>query len=70
MKIKVREFNVETQQEIISERDLSSEELKEIKDAEIALQLKNEADAKNAINKAALLAKLGITESEAALLLS
>lgn len=70
MKIQVKEFNLETQEEITFERDLTTEELKVMQEAEIALQLKTESEAIKTAEKAALLAKLGITEDEAKLLLS
>ena len=70
MKIQVKEFNLETQEEITFERDLTTEESKFMQEGEIALKLKTEAEAIKAAEKAALLTKLGITDDEAKLLLS
>jgi hypothetical protein len=70
MKIITKEFNISTGEETIIERDETPEETKarldhakEIAAAETQAQTK-------ATEKAALLAKLGITADEAALLLS
>lgn len=70
MIIKEVEFNIETGEETITERDETAAEkkLREQAEAEFA---KTVAEAKaNATAKAALLSKLGITEDEAKLLLS
>jgi hypothetical protein len=70
MKIIEKDFNVITGEETITERDETAAEAKNRLDraAEVALE-QAQAEAK-AIEKAALLAKLGITADEAALLLS
>jgi hypothetical protein len=70
MKIIEKEFNAATGEETITERDETPAETKfrlEIEKARVAAIA--EAEAK-AIQKAALLAKLGITDDEAKLLLS
>jgi small ligand-binding sensory domain FIST len=69
MKIIEKQFNVQTGEETITERDETAEETKARLDraAEIAVaqaEVKAKAD-----QKAALLAKLGITDDEAKLLL-
>ena len=69
MKIIEKEFNIETGEEIFTERDETSEEriLREAKEKQLAKEqseLKAQAEA-----KAALLEKLGISEEEAKLLL-
>lgn len=70
MKITEKEFNVETGEETITERDETPTETKERLDrAKAEAAEKAEAEAK-ANEKAALLTKLGITEDEAKLLLS
>ena len=70
MKITVKDFNCETGEETIIEREETAQEKKE-REAFIAKfeAEKAEAEAK-ATAKAALLAKLGITAEEAVLLLS
>jgi hypothetical protein len=70
MKIIEKEFNVVTGEETITEREETAAEAK-AREAEFVEinRLKAEAEA-NAIAKAALLAKLGITAEEAVLLLS
>lgn len=70
MKIIEKEFNAITGKETIFEREMTDDELKqfEIDQKEIALRLKKESEKE--IAKTALLAKLGITEDEAKLLLS
>ena len=69
MKITEKEFNVITGETTITERDETATEqsAREAREAEIAAQ-QAEAEAK-ATAKAALLARLGITEDEARLLL-
>ena len=69
MKITEKEFNVETGEETITERDETPVEKKtrEAREKEIAA-LQAEAEAR-ATQKAALLDRLGITEDEARLLL-
>lgn len=69
MKIIEKEFNIETGEEIFTERDETSEEriLREAKEKQLAkeqAELKAETEA-----RAALLDKLGLTEEEARLLL-
>ena len=70
MKITEKEFNSQTNEEIITQRDETSIEKKEREtfEAEVA-KAQAEAEAK-ATAKAALLAQLGITEEQAKLLLS
>ena len=69
MKITEKEFNVETGEETITEREetKSEKELRLLLEAESAI-LETEAKAK-AIAKAELVVKLGITAEEAVLLL-
>ena len=67
-KPQIKEYNCQTQEEII--RDATSAEIAQMaKDAANSALRKSEAEA-NANAKAALLSKLGITAEEAALLLS
>jgi hypothetical protein len=54
----------------VIEREMTKEELKSFKDLETAGIAKSEAEEAKAAEKAALLAKLGITQDEAKLLLS
>ena len=69
MKITEKEFNVTTGEETISEREETTAEAKARKEAEAQAEtLLAEAEAK-ANAKAEILAKLGITADEAALLL-
>ena len=70
MKITVKEFNVITGEETITERDETAAEKKAREEfaKEVATR-QVEAEAK-ATAKAAILARLGITEDEAKLLLS
>lgn len=65
---KAIEYNVETGEEIV--RDLTSEELAHYAKMESEQKAIEEAKKANEIAKAELLAKLGITTEEAALLLS
>jgi hypothetical protein len=69
MKITEKEFNVQTGEETITERDETAEEAKARLDrvAEIAA-LQSEAQEK-ATARAAILDRLGLTEEEAAILL-
>ena len=70
MKIKEKEFNAITGEETITERDETAAEIKIRTEFETKVKAdKAEAEAK-ALAKSALLAKLGITEDEAQLLLS
>ena len=69
MKITEKEYNIQTGKETITERDETPAEqsAREAREAEFAAR-QAEAEAK-ATAKAALLARLGITEDEARLLL-
>jgi len=70
MKITEKEFNVLTGKETITEREETAQEKAE-REAFIAKQAAQQAEAEaKATAKADLLAKLGITAEEAALLLS
>jgi DNA-binding protein H-NS len=70
MKIIEKEFNIQTGEETITEREETAAEAKARKASEAeAIAAQAEAEAK-ATAKAELLAKLGITAEEAALLLS
>jgi non-ribosomal peptide synthetase component E (peptide arylation enzyme) len=64
----IKIVNATTGEEI--EREMNAEELAVVAADELAENLRLEALAQKAAEKAALLEKLGITESEAALLLS
>lgn len=70
MKITEKEFNVITGEETITERDETAAETKARLEAEKARADLEIQTKLNAENKTALLAKLGITEDEARLLLS
>jgi hypothetical protein len=69
MKITEKEFNVQTGEETITERNATPEEIAEAQrlEAEAAELAAKQAEA--AVAKAALLEKLGITEEEARLLI-
>ena len=70
MKITEKEFNIQTGEETITERDETAAETKaRLDSAKQAAAEQAEAEAK-ATAKADLLAKLGITAEEAKLLLS
>ena len=70
MKITVKEFNVQTNEETIIERDETATETKERLDSEKARAAAiAQAEAK-ATEKATVLAKLGLTADEVAALLS
>jgi DNA-binding protein H-NS len=70
MKRTEKTFNVQTGEETITEREETAAEVKERKAAEAqAIAAQAEAESK-ATARAELLAKLGITADEAALLLS
>jgi inorganic pyrophosphatase/exopolyphosphatase len=70
MKKVFKDFNVQTGEETITEREETAAEIKARKEAEAqAATLLTEAEAK-ATAKAALLSKMGITAEEAAILLS
>jgi hypothetical protein len=69
MKITEKEFNIQTSEETITERDETAAE-KKIREAAKAEALIRQTEAQTkAIAKAALLTKLGITAEEAQLLL-
>jgi phosphopantetheinyl transferase (holo-ACP synthase) len=69
MKIIEKEFNVQTQEETITERDATPAEIAEFEKAQAEAQARQvEAATKEAARKA-LLDKLGITAEEARLLL-
>jgi len=64
MKITEKIFNLETGEEAIIERDETKEETKARLDAEKAAKAYAEAKAEAEANKAAILARLGLTEDE------
>jgi hypothetical protein len=64
----IKFVNLETGEEI--ERDMNAEELAQWESDNAKAIQQQAADSQKAADKAALLARLGITESEAALLLS
>ncbi len=64
----IKEHNATTGE--IIEREMNAQELELRKSQETKAQLEAQAEAQKATDKAALLVKLGLTESEAALLLS
>jgi hypothetical protein len=64
MKITERTHNIETGEIIDIERDETASETKARLDAEKAAKAYTEAQAKAAADKAALLARLGLTEDE------
>jgi hypothetical protein len=70
MKITEKEFNVETGEETFTEREETAAEIAEREAFEANIAALAEAEAIKATEKAALLAKLGITDDEAKLLLS
>jgi hypothetical protein len=70
MKIIEKEFNAITGEETITERDETAAETKERLDREKEIAAAQAAAETKATEKAALLAKLGITDDEAKLLLS
>jgi hypothetical protein len=69
MKITEKEFNVETGEETITERDETTQETKARLDYEKAAKAEQEAMAQKSIDRAALLTQLGITEEQAKLLI-
>ena len=70
MKIVEKEIKLDTNEEIITEREATAEELAQLK-AHKEMQAEREgAEATKAAEKAALLERLGINEDEAKLLLS
>jgi hypothetical protein len=70
MKIIEKEFNAITGEETITERDETAAETKERLDYEKQIAAAKAIAETKAIEKSALLVKLGITADEAALLLS
>jgi hypothetical protein len=64
MKITEKEFNAITGEETITERDETKEETKARLDAEKSAKAYAEAKADQETKKAALLARLGLTEDE------
>jgi len=66
--LQVKEVNAETGEETL--RDMNAAELAELAQSQKERQVQETAEAKAATDKAALLAKLGITADEAKLLLS
>jgi hypothetical protein len=70
MKIIEKEFNVQTGEETITERDETAAETKARLDHAKEVAAAQTAAETKATEKAALLVKLGITADEAALLLS
>ena len=69
MKIIEKEFNAATGQETITERDETAAETKAREEFETKVAAAQAEAAAKAHERSALLAKLGITEEEAALLL-
>ena len=67
-KLMITEHNVATEE--IIEREFNAKEMAQYEKNQIAEEARLEAEAKQAKLKADLLAKLGITAEEAALLLS
>ena len=67
-KLMIKIHNTETGE--ITEREMNAEELAQVEADELAQAAKIELAAKAEADKAALLAKLGITAAEAKLLLS
>jgi hypothetical protein len=65
-----KDFNVQTGEETITERDETVEEVAEREAAEAKFAVQQAEAAVRATAKAALLTKLGITAEEATLLLS
>lgn len=65
-----KEFNVQTGEETITNREETQDEITARLEWEAELQARQEAEALKQAQKAELLAKLGITEEEAKLLLS
>jgi hypothetical protein len=66
--LQVKEVNAETGEETL--RDMNAAELAELAQSQKERQAQETAEAQAATDKAALLAKLGITADEAKLLLS
>jgi hypothetical protein len=70
MKIIEKEFNVITGEETITERNMTAEELAQYEADQAAQAERIAAEAAKAAEKAALLARPGITADEAKLLIS
>ena len=70
MKIIEKEFNVQTGEETITEREETAAEAKARKEAEAEAIAAQAEAAEKATAKSALLERLGITADEAALLLA
>ena len=70
MKITEKTFDLVTGEETISKRDETEQEIAEREAYEAQILERETAKTKDAVAKAALLAKLGITADEAKLLLS
>ena len=70
MKITERTHNAETNEIVDTEREMTAEELAQWKSDMAEIEARTKAVAKAAEDKAALLAKLGITADEAKLLWS
>jgi hypothetical protein len=64
MKVGQIEFNAETGEEIFTERELTAKEIKAKEARDKALAAQEELIAKATADKAALLARLGLTEDE------
>jgi hypothetical protein len=69
MKITEKEFNIETGEEIFTEREETAAEVAEREAFQERIAFLAQTEATKATEKAALLTKLGITEDEARLLL-
>jgi phosphopantetheinyl transferase (holo-ACP synthase) len=69
MKIIEKDFNIITGEETITERDMTSKELAQYEENQAAYAAQAAELAAKAAEKEALLARLGITEEEAKLLL-
>jgi FMN-dependent NADH-azoreductase len=70
MKIITKEFNVQTGEETITERDATAEEIAEFETAKAEAEQRQAEARARATQRAALLGRLGITEEEAKLLLA
>ena len=70
MKIIEKEFNAETGEETITEREMTAQELADREAALANAAARQEAEATKIAHKAEILSKLGITQEEALLLLS
>lgn len=70
MKIIEKEFNVQTGEETIIERDATSAEIAEIEKVQLVAAIKAAELVEKQAARLAILEKLGISEDEAKLLLS